>query len=323
MKPHIGLYAAAAVLLVALPALAQENRGAAGSSAAGTGVAQSGGAHSSGGGSTAGTGSGSSSGGGTASTSGGSSGGGSGYSGGGGSGRMDVSGRHGATGGSGTAVYRAGDRGDRGAAGAGAHGRDGGSATTGHRVAVTGGSNNGGTTAAAGGTAVDRTPDSGAGGAPPHARPRDGNEPIVGTAVPRGSVPPAGGGGTIIGNGGYAFYPWWFGGAGYYGGYYGGYYDPWYGGYPGGFDPGPQVYTSYADEGSLRLKIKPRDAEVYVDGYFVGVVDDFDGVFQRLHIETGAHRIEVRAAGYEPLAFDVRITPDHSTTYQGELKRVQ
>jgi len=69
--------------------------------------------------------------------------------------------------------------------------------------------------------------------------------------------------------------------------------------------------------------VKPRNAKVYVDGYYVGLVDEFDGVFQKLHIETGAHRIEVRAAGYEPLTFDVRITPDHSTTYQGELKKIQ
>ena len=82
------------------------------------------------------------------------------------------------------------------------------------------------------------------------------------------------------------------------------------------------AYTS-SDEGALKLKIKPREAEVYVDGYFVGVVDDFDGIFQRLHIESGAHRIEVRAAGYEPLAFDVRITPEHTTTYTGELKKIQ
>jgi len=104
-----------------------------------------------------------------------------------------------------------------------------------------------------------------------------------------------------------------------YGGYYSGYYDPWYGGYPSY----PQTSYTYTDEGSLRLKVKPRNAEVYVDGYFVGIVDDFDGIFQRLHLDSGPHRIEVRAPGYETLAFEVRITPDHTTTYQGELKRSQ
>ena len=40
-------------------------------------------------------------------------------------------------------------------------------------------------------------------------------------------------------------------------------------------------------------------------------------------IQRDRKTIEVRAAGYEPLAFDVRISADHSTTYQGELKKIQ
>ena len=74
-------------------------------------------------------------------------------------------------------------------------------------------------------------------------------------------------------------------------------------------------------DGALRLKVKPADASVYVDGYYVGVVDDFDGVFQRLHLEPGPHRIEIRAPEYETLSFDVLIDPDHTTTYHGELDR--
>ena len=289
MKRLITIFA-----LLALPAAAQENRGAAsapsggngggavhgGTAGSGAGPARSGGGG--GGGSTSGGGS-ASSGGSTAS--GGTSSGG---------GHVAVGGRHAATGGSGVAV-----------------------------------SNPAGSTANGGGTAVGRreggtrdarTPDGGAAGVPPHARPRDGNEPITGTAVPRGSVPPPTGGGPVVVTGYPYSYPWWFGGAGYYGGYYGGYYDPWFGGY----DPQPGYSgTSLSDEGALRLKIKPREAEVYVDGYYVGIVDDFDGIFQKLHIESGNHRIEVRAPGYEPLTFDVRITPDHSTTYHGELKKIQ
>ena len=53
------------------------------------------------------------------------------------------------------------------------------------------------------------------------------------------------------------------------------------------------------DTGSLRLKIKPREAQVYVDGYLVGNVDSFDGRFQKLGIESGGHRIELKADGYE------------------------
>ncbi len=34
---------------------------------------------------------------------------------------------------------------------------------------------------------------------------------------------------------------------------------------------------------------------MYVDGYYVGRVDDFDGLFQRLHLASGPHRLEIRA----------------------------
>ena len=103
-----------------------------------------------------------------------------------------------------------------------------------------------------------------------------------------------------------------FGFGGYYDGGWGP-YDPWYGGYPsaGG-------YT-----GSIRLKVKPRNAAVYVDGFFVGLVDEFDGIFQRLPIEPGAYTIEIRADGYEPHTFDVRVVPDRTTTYEAELTPIR
>jgi hypothetical protein len=168
---------------------------------------------------------------------------------------------------------------------------------------------------------------------PSYARPRDGR-PAVGTAVPRGSVPPAtgGGGGIYVPGGyyghggyyggyygaGYGYYdPW--GGYGGYSGYYSGYYDPWYGGYPAVYQPSADYVF---DQGRLRLKIKPRNAEVYVDGYYAGAVDDFDGIFQRLHLESGPHRIEIRAMGYETLTFEVMINVDRTTTYEGEMRKL-
>ena len=77
------------------------------------------------------------------------------------------------------------------------------------------------------------------------------------------------------------------------------------------------------DTGSLRLKIKPREAQVYVDGYLVGDVDSFDGAFQKLGIESGGHRVELKADGYEPLQFDVLITPGETVTYKGEMKPIK
>jgi hypothetical protein len=76
--------------------------------------------------------------------------------------------------------------------------------------------------------------------------------------------------------------------------------------------------------GHLRLRVKPEHAEVFVDGYSVGLVDQFNGVFQRLHLEPGPHHIEFRADGYgyESLTYDVLIQPDRTMTYTGELKPI-
>jgi hypothetical protein len=71
--------------------------------------------------------------------------------------------------------------------------------------------------------------------------------------------------------------------------------------------------------GELRLKVHPRDAQVFIDGAYAGRVDDFDGVFQSLRLEEGEYQVEIVLPGYEPLAFDVRIFPGEKTTYEGDL----
>jgi hypothetical protein len=115
------------------------------------------------------------------------------------------------------------------------------------------------------------------------------------------------------------YYPYGYGafGLGYF------YYDP-YTWYP--YDYGSYRFSGYGygyPTGELRLKIKPRDAEVYVDGYYAGRVDDFDGVFQALELETGAYSIEIVAPGYQPITFDVRIQPGRKITYDDDLRRLR
>ena len=68
-------------------------------------------------------------------------------------------------------------------------------------------------------------------------------------------------------------------------------------GYSGYSAPG--VYGSPVYYGDIRLQVQPRDAQVYVDGYYSGIVDDFDGVFQRLTLEVGPHHIELAAPGLD------------------------
>ena len=103
---------------------------------------------------------------------------------------------------------------------------------------------------------------------------------------------------------GFYYWPW-----GWSPGYYG------YGGYGGGYG-----YSGGYVLGSLKLKVRPRDAEVFVDGYFAGTVDDFDGIFQALKLDRGAYRIEIRKPGYTTLQYDIRVQPDHTLTIRGEMK---
>jgi hypothetical protein len=87
------------------------------------------------------------------------------------------------------------------------------------------------------------------------------------------------------------------------------------GGGGGSGSSGPSVV-----KGGLKLKVSPKGAEVYVDGYFVGKVENFDSAFQRLELPVGPHRVELRAAGFSPVSFEVKIEPRDTLTYHGTMQ---
>ena len=74
----------------------------------------------------------------------------------------------------------------------------------------------------------------------------------------------------------------------------------------------------------LRLRLgpvvdAPPDAQVFVDGYYAGVVDDYDGVFQHLNLVPGSHRIDIQVYGYQPIGFDVFVQPGQTITYRANM----
>jgi len=73
--------------------------------------------------------------------------------------------------------------------------------------------------------------------------------------------------------------------------------------------------------GGLQLDVEPRRARVYVDGWFVGVVDEFSGYYHHLDLAAGPHRIELIASDYDPLLVEVAVSPGGTTTYRGSLNR--
>jgi len=105
------------------------------------------------------------------------------------------------------------------------------------------------------------------------------------------------------------------------------FYDPWY---PGGFGFGYRSYRSYPTivfgqrypyydgygAGTLRLKTRPRDAEVFIDGYYAGTVDDFDGIFQRLYAPPGEHDLQIYLPGYRSVRQSIYLQPGRTSTLE-------
>ena len=156
---------------------------------------------------------------------------------------------------------------------------------------------------------------------PAFSRPRNGL-PVIGVAVPRGSVPApvTGGGGDVSFISG-SYNPWIYAYDGFAATPLFGIYDP----FDLGFDYAGPIRTvstlSSDDDGVLRLDVKPWKAEVYVDGDRAGSVDQFQGLFHKLRLEAGVHRVELRAAGYETVVVNVRILPGETITYRGTLEK--
>ncbi|OLC84189.1 MAG: hypothetical protein AUH72_02505 [Acidobacteria bacterium 13_1_40CM_4_65_8] len=71
--------------------------------------------------------------------------------------------------------------------------------------------------------------------------------------------------------------------------------------------------------GLLRLSVTPLSAQVFIDSYYVGTVEDINAQ-NVLQLEAGPHRIEIRAPQYQTLTVDVRILPYETVTYRAALE---
>lgn len=86
----------------------------------------------------------------------------------------------------------------------------------------------------------------------------------------------------------------------------------------------PFPYYQFGNpDANLRLEFRPRDARVYVDGYFAGQVDDFDGTFERLHVAPGAREIVIYKEGFRSRRERLYLSANATRTIQGELSPLQ
>jgi hypothetical protein len=99
---------------------------------------------------------------------------------------------------------------------------------------------------------------------------------------------------------------------------------------PGPYGPGfyspmmteasPLARLRVFPKGGLRLETEPGSAQVFADGYYVGIVEDFGFRGRILELSAGPHHIELRAPGYAVLTFDVTITANETSRFRRDLQ---
>ena len=72
--------------------------------------------------------------------------------------------------------------------------------------------------------------------------------------------------------------------------------------------------------GRLVLDIVPASAQVFADGYYVGVPADFSLDRGGGVVDAGSHHLDVSAPGYEPISVEIRVTEGQVVTYRATLK---
>jgi hypothetical protein len=77
-----------------------------------------------------------------------------------------------------------------------------------------------------------------------------------------------------------------------------------------GQDPYPP--PPFGPGSAIRFEVAPKEAEVFADGYFAGIVDEFDGVFQRLYLSPGRHELTIYRDGLRTVHQTVYLTPNQS-----------
>jgi PEGA domain len=104
-----------------------------------------------------------------------------------------------------------------------------------------------------------------------------------------------------------------------------GFYDPFWGPYWGWGYPYWGYPYGYAEPttGSVKTDVTPKQAEVYVDGYYAGVADNFDGTFKHLNTSPGGHTLTVYLDGYRTVTRNVYVQPDHTAKLNLTMEKLR
>jgi len=72
---------------------------------------------------------------------------------------------------------------------------------------------------------------------------------------------------------------------------------------------------------AVKLSVSPNRAAVFVDGVFVGHVDEFDGPGQAMLIAPGKHKIIISLPGYQSFESEVTLAPQQQFQLKTDLRK--
>jgi len=100
----------------------------------------------------------------------------------------------------------------------------------------------------------------------------------------------------------------WWGWPGYYG-----YYGPGY----------ERAYGPAAVWATIDTDVSPEEAQVYLNGRYIGIADDFDGYPDYLYLRPGSYRIEFRLEGYETVTRQIEAKPGMYLDFKDKLHKIR
>jgi len=82
------------------------------------------------------------------------------------------------------------------------------------------------------------------------------------------------------------------------------------------------AYRYAAPDAAMKFDVKPKDTMVYIDGFYAGIVDDFDGAFQRLRTSPGPHQLTLYLDGYRTYSERVYLSVDNTLKLKHRMERL-
>lgn len=77
-----------------------------------------------------------------------------------------------------------------------------------------------------------------------------------------------------------------------------------------------------APDSGARIQVTPKEADVYVDGRFVGKASQYSGFMQRLEVRPGGHELVVYLEGYRTIREKLYFQPATSYKIKGSMEKL-